>query len=104
VTAQFGRVVVLGGVHGVVPFDLYTRFQKSNLTMVGCGSPYPTDYPFDHDARNESTLLPMIKSGMVRPRPALTNFVPWRQGPEMYRLLIEEKDKAIGVAFDWTEA
>jgi threonine dehydrogenase-like Zn-dependent dehydrogenase len=103
VTATFGRVVVLGGVHGIVPMDLYTRFQKSNLTMVGCGSAYPTDYPFD-ERRNESTLLAMIKSGMVRPRPALSHFVPWRQGPEMYRMLIEEKDKAIGVAFNWTEA
>jgi threonine dehydrogenase-like Zn-dependent dehydrogenase len=103
VTAPFGRVVVLGGVHGIVPMDLYTRFQKSNLTMVGCGSPYPTDYPYD-ERRNELTLLAMLKSGMVRPRPALTHFVPWRQGPEMYRMLIEEKDKAIGVAFDWKEA
>ena len=101
VTADFGKVVVLGGVHGLVEFDLYTRFQKSNLTMVGCGSPYPTDYPFD-EKRNETTLLQMMKAGIVRPRPVVTHFVPWRQGPEMYRMLMEEKDKAIGVAFDWT--
>ena len=102
VAAEFGRLVVLGGVHGSVPMDLYTRFQKSNLTMVGCGSAYPTDYPFVGD-RNEITLMQMIRAGMVRPRPAITHFVPWRKGPEMYRILMEEKDKAIGVAFDWKE-
>ena len=101
VTAEYGRVVVLGGVHGLVEFDLYTRFQKSNLTMVGCGSAYPTDFPHDAE-RNETTLLQMMKAGIVRPRPVLTHFVPWREGPEMYRLLMEEKDKAIGVAFDWS--
>jgi 2-desacetyl-2-hydroxyethyl bacteriochlorophyllide A dehydrogenase len=102
VTAEFGRVVVLGGVHGLVPFDLYTRFQKSNLTMVGCGSPYPTDYPYD-DARNIRALLDMMNAKIIRPRPVVSHFVPWRQGPEMYRLLMEEKDKAVGVAFDWRE-
>jgi threonine dehydrogenase-like Zn-dependent dehydrogenase len=101
VAAEFGRLVVLGGVHGLVPLDLYTRFQKSNLTMVGCGSAYPTDYPFTGD-RNEQVLLQMIRAGIVRPRAAITHFVPWRQGPEMYRMLIEEKEKAIGVVFDWS--
>lgn len=101
VAAEFGRLVVLGGVHGLVPMDLYTRFQKSNLTMVGCGSAYPADYPFTGD-RNEAVLLQTIRAGMVRPRAAITHFVPWRQGPEMYRMLIEEKEKAIGVVFDWS--
>lgn len=101
-TAEYGRLVVLGGVHGSVPFDLYTRFQKSNLTMVGCGSAYPEDFPFDAE-RNETALLQMTAAGMVRPRPAITHVVPWRQGPEIYRLMIEEKDKIIGAAFDWTK-
>jgi 2-desacetyl-2-hydroxyethyl bacteriochlorophyllide A dehydrogenase len=100
VTAEFGKVVVLGGVHGVVPFDLYTRFQKSNLTMVGCGSAYPQDYPYTSD-RNELVLLEMIAAKRVQPRPAITHVVPWRQGPELYRMLIHEKDKVVGVAFDW---
>lgn len=101
-TAAYGRVVVLGGVHGAVPFDLYTRFQKSNLTMVGCGSAYPEDFPFDAD-RNELALLQMIAAGMVRPSPAISHVVPWRQGPEIYRMMIEEKDKIIGAAFDWSK-
>jgi threonine dehydrogenase-like Zn-dependent dehydrogenase len=101
-TAEFGRIVVLGGIHGAVPLDLYTRFQKSNLTMVGCGHAYPTDYPFTVD-RNEYALLAMMAGGMVRPRPALTHLVPWREAPAMYALLRERKEEAIVVAFDWTD-
>lgn len=100
-TAEFGRVVVLGGVHGLVPFDLYTRFQKSNLTMVGCGSAYPEDFPFDAD-ENERVILEMLAAGMIRPRPAITHVAPWREGPEVYRQLIEEKDRIVGAAFEWS--
>jgi len=100
VTAEFGKVVVLGGVHGTVPMDLYTRFQKSNLTMVGCGSAYPQDYPYD-ERRNEICLLQLIAAGRVSPRPAITDVVPWREGPGIYQRMIFEKDKIIGAAFDW---
>ncbi|MCX7804495.1 MAG: zinc-binding alcohol dehydrogenase [Planctomycetota bacterium] len=103
VTAEFGRIVVLGGIHGPVQMDLYSRFQKGNLTMIGCGSAYPADYPFT-DARNKAVLLATIAAGIVRPRPAITHVLPWRKGPEGYRMLIEEKNKVIGVAFDWTDA
>ena len=102
VTAEFGRIVVLGGIHGPVQMDLYSRFQKGNLTMIGCGSAYPADYPFT-DARNKAVLLAMIAAGIVRPRPAITHVLPWRRGPEGYRMLIEEKDKVVGMAFDWTD-
>ena len=100
-TAEFGRLVILGGVHGLVPMDLYTHVQKRNLTLVGCGSAFPTDYP--HDVRrNELTLLAMIQAGIVRPRPTVTHVVPWTEGPTMYDLLMSRNETTLGVAFDWT--
>jgi 2-desacetyl-2-hydroxyethyl bacteriochlorophyllide A dehydrogenase len=95
-----GRVIVLGGVHGKVEMDLYTHFQKNNLTMVGCGSPFHSDYPYDEDG-NIAALMNMMQAGMVKPAPAISHCVDYRQGPEVFRMLIEEKDKAIGVQFDW---
>ncbi|HTL52546.1 MAG TPA: zinc-binding alcohol dehydrogenase, partial [Planctomycetota bacterium] len=100
-TAFEGTLVILGGVHGKVEMDFYTYVQKSNQTIVGCGSPYHADYPFISDDANHSAILQMMKGGMVRPRPAVTHQVPYTQGPEMYRILIEEKDKAVGVQFTW---
>jgi threonine dehydrogenase-like Zn-dependent dehydrogenase len=102
-TATCGRIVVLGGVHGAVPLDLYTRFQKSNLTLVGCGTAFPTDYPYD-EQRNSTAILGMIADGMVRPRPALTHLVSWREAPAMYTLLRERKEEALVAAFDWSGA
>ena len=94
------RVIVLGGVHGKVEMDLYTQFQKNNLTMVGCGSAHHCDYPYDEDG-NIAALMNMMQAGMVKPAPAISHCVDYRQGPEIFRMLIEEKDKAIGVQFDW---
>lgn len=98
-----GRVIVLGGVHGKVEMDLYSHFQKNNLTMIGCGSAFHSDYPYD-ETGNVAALMKMMQAGMVKPAPAITHCVDYRQGPEAYRMLIEEKDKAIGVQFDWRKA
>ncbi len=103
-TAGEGRIIVLGGIHGKAEMDLYTYFQKSNQTMIGCGSAYHADYPYDSDAANFDAILRMIEAGMVRPGPVVTHRVPYTQGPEIYRLLMAEKDKAIGVQFDWRDS
>jgi threonine dehydrogenase-like Zn-dependent dehydrogenase len=101
-TAAYGRIAVLGGIHGTVPMDLYTYIQKSNQTLVGCGKASPRDYPHD-EYRNIATLIAMIHAGMLRPRPTITHVVPWRRGPEMYQMLINQKEAALGVVFDWTQ-
>jgi 2-desacetyl-2-hydroxyethyl bacteriochlorophyllide A dehydrogenase len=96
-----GRIVILGGVHGKVEMDLYTHFQKSNQTMVGTGSAFHADYPFDTDAANYAAILHLMRAGRIRPAPAITHCVPYTEGPAVYRLLIAEKDKANGVQFEW---
>lgn len=103
IVASEGRIVILGGVHGKVEMDLYTRFQKSNQTMIGAGSAYHADYPYDNDIGNRKAIIRMLKSGMIKPMPAISHCVPHEQAPEMYRMLMEEKEKAIGVHFDWTK-
>ena len=41
---------------------------------------------------------------MVAPAPAVTHCAPYTEGPKMYKMLAEEKEKAIGVQFDWRQA
>jgi 2-desacetyl-2-hydroxyethyl bacteriochlorophyllide A dehydrogenase len=101
-TSAFGKIAVLGGIHGAVQMDLYTHIQKSNQTLVGCGAASPRDYPHD-DYRNISTMIAMIHSGMLRPRSAITHVVSWRRAPEMYQMLINNKEAALGVVFNWQE-
>ncbi|KKL51124.1 hypothetical protein LCGC14_2298640, partial [marine sediment metagenome] len=102
VTARGGKIIVLGGIHGTAELDLYTYFQKSDQVMIGCGSAHADDFPYCDDDANRDAILRMMQAGMIKPGPVVTHRVPYTQGPEMYRMLIEEKDKAIGVQFDWT--
>ncbi len=103
-TARQGRIIVLGGIHGTAELDLYTFFQKSDQRLIGCGSAHHDDFPYGDDEANRDAILRMMKAGMIKPGPVVTHRVPYTEAPEMYRMLIEEKDKAIGVQFDWTNA
>jgi len=103
-TARQGRIIVLGGIHGKAELDLYTFFQKSDQRMIGCGAAHFDDFPYCDDGANRDAILRMMAAGMIRPGPVVTHRAPYTEGPKMYRMLIEEKDKAIGVQFDWTGA
>ena len=101
VTAAGGRIVILGGVHGKVELDLYTFFQKSDQTMIGCGGPHPEDHPYTTNEANTAAIFRMMRAGMIRTEPVITHRAPYTEGPKIYQMLMNEKDKAIGVQFDW---
>jgi len=103
VTAAGGRIVVLGGIHGRAELDLYTHFQKSDQVMIGCGAPHAEDHPYTTADANVAALHRMMAAGMINTEPVITHRVPYAEAPEIYRMLIEEKDKAIGVQFEWPE-
>lgn len=103
-TARQGRIIVLGGIHGTAELDLYTFFQKSDQRMIGCGAAHFDDFPYCDDEANRNAILRMMQAGMIRPGPVVTHRVPYTEAPKMYQMLIHEKDKAIGVQFDWADA
>lgn len=97
----FGNLIILGGVHKLVEMDLYTHVQKRSLRLIGAGSPDPHNYPFDNEEKNQQTILDLLQNGSLDIKPLITDIVPLEQAPEMYRILQEEKDKALGVIFKW---
>lgn len=97
----FGNLIILGGVHKLVEMDLYTHVQKRSLRLIGAGSPDPHNYPFDNEEKNQQTVLDLLQNGSLDIKPLITDIVPLEQAPEMYRILQEEKDKALGVIFKW---
>jgi threonine dehydrogenase-like Zn-dependent dehydrogenase len=84
--------------------DLYTHVQKSDQEIVGCGKPHWEDHPFSTDESNIEAIFRMMRGGMIRTEPLITHRVSFQEGPAVYQMLMNEKDKAIGVQFDWSEA
>ena len=100
-TADDGAVIVLGGVHRPVTLDLYTHFQKRNLRLIAAGGFSPRQYPHADQLANERMLVDLTASGRFPMKPLITHVVSYEQAPEMYRLLHEAKDQAMGVIFKW---
>ncbi len=98
---NFGSLIILGGVHELVKMDFYTHIQKRSLRLIGSGSPDPHNYPFDSEEKNQKTILELLQNGSLNIAPLITDVVPLEKAPEMYRILQEEKDKALGVVFKW---
>jgi len=100
--ADNGRIVVLGGVHKDVTLDLYTHFQKRNLTLVGAGYAHPAAGTGTEQA-NRMLCLRLIAEGRLPVERLITHIVPVQQAPEMYRALAEHPDETLGVVLKWPD-
>ncbi|MEI8241740.1 MAG: zinc-binding alcohol dehydrogenase [bacterium] len=100
-TADDGAVIVLGGVHRPVTLDLYSHFQKRNLRLIAAGGFSPRHWPHSDLLASERLLLDLLAAGRFPIKPLITHLVPFEQAPEMYRMLNEAKDQAMGVVFQW---
>jgi 2-desacetyl-2-hydroxyethyl bacteriochlorophyllide A dehydrogenase len=97
-----GAVVVLGGVHKPVTLDLYTHFQKRNLTLVGAGYPSP-EAGTRTEEENRQECLDLIAAGKMPVEKATTHLVPIQRAPELYRMMVEKPAETCGVVFQWPE-
>ena len=101
-----GRVLLLGGpgFHRVAEMIFASVYEKE-LTLVGVHAPKcPTTetpyFPWTQQY-NRREVLKMIADGRLNVRPLITHVLPFNQASEAYRLLREEKDKALGVILDF---
>ncbi len=99
-TAEFGRIIVLGGVHRKVEMDFYTHIQKRSLRLLGAGAPDPRNWPYDN-AANKKLIMKLMLAGKIRTEALRTHFLGFEKAPDMYQMLHEQKDSGMGVVFRW---
>jgi threonine dehydrogenase-like Zn-dependent dehydrogenase len=117
VCAPGARVVVMGAIVGKVTLDMYSEFIFRELTLIASQQPRnPVEdsiYYHFTGQRNRQMLLDLILRGDVNVRDLITHRFPYREAPQVYRLLGEAKNAdydargdvhrdMIGVLFDWT--
>jgi 2-desacetyl-2-hydroxyethyl bacteriochlorophyllide A dehydrogenase len=105
---RLGRVVLLGSPRGPVTVDLHNEVHTWSLEIIGAhNSAHPpaetpnTPWPI---ARHVELFLEWLRAGMVDVRPLITHRYPWRQTPDAYRMLLDDRSRALGVVLDWSEA
>jgi len=103
-----GRVLLLGGpgFQRTVETD-FSRVYVKELTLIGVHAPKcPTTatpyWPWTQQY-NRGQVLKMIADGRLDVRSLITHILPFGQVSEAYRLLSEEKDKALCVILDFRE-
>jgi len=101
-----GRVVLLGSIwHRRVEID-FMDFHLKELILLGCHQPkcpiHPTGlFPWTQQY-NRGQILTMIADGRLDVKGLISHRLPGAQAGEAYRLLREERDRALGVILTWT--
>ena len=86
-----GHIVYCGFAPGTHWADM-AQLQESELT---------THFVNGITRERMDATLGLMASGKMRIRPLMTHFVPYTQGPEMYRMILEKNRPFLGITLDW---
>jgi 2-desacetyl-2-hydroxyethyl bacteriochlorophyllide A dehydrogenase len=103
---RLGRVILLGSPRGPVSIDLHDEAHTYGLEIIGAHNsthpPVETPHTPWTIARHVELFLDWQAAGVIDVRPLITHRYPWRQVPEAYRMLLEDRSRALGVVLDWS--
>ncbi|OGV47384.1 MAG: hypothetical protein A2017_05245 [Lentisphaerae bacterium GWF2_44_16] len=103
--ANRGKIVILGCPHGIAELDLYMELQKREITLVGSYQPNcpqtETGYTPWTQQKNRELILEYLNRGKLDFSKIITHKMPYEKAPELYNLLSQHKDQAIGAVIDW---
>lgn len=86
-----GRIIVVGGTHGEVTLDLYTDFQRKELTLIGCRGV----------TNGSHLLLKLLAENLINVEDFITHRFSFKKSPEAYKLLLKSPHEALGVIINW---
>ncbi len=110
---RYGEAILLGTPRGVHETDLTSSLLDyihlhghGNITFKGAHEwryPVARDHYVKHSMeRNSEIAMDLIASGALRVSPLHTHTLSPHEAETAYRGLQREKDKYVGVVFDWT--
>jgi threonine dehydrogenase-like Zn-dependent dehydrogenase len=98
-------VVLLGSPRGPVSIDLHDEVHSFSLELIGAhNSAHPPaetpNFPWSI-ARHVELFLDWQRAGVIDVRPLITHRYGWREAAAAYRMLLEDRTRALGVLIDW---
>jgi 2-desacetyl-2-hydroxyethyl bacteriochlorophyllide A dehydrogenase len=101
-----GRIMLLGSPRGPVTIDLHDEVHNFGLEIIGAHNSAhpPTETPNTpwSIARHVELFLDLQAAGVIDVRPLITHRYPWRQTPEAFQMLLNDRSQALGVILDWS--
>ncbi|MEM2926072.1 MAG: zinc-binding alcohol dehydrogenase [Candidatus Bathyarchaeia archaeon] len=100
-----GRVVLLGSTRGLSTVNFYRDVHRKGLFVIGAHNSIRPSYESSEGywtrLDDGKTIFKLMAKGMLRCGELISRVVKATEAAEAYRLLIEEKDKVLGVLLDW---
>lgn len=102
-----GRIIVLGSPRGPVTIDFHDEVHNFGLEIIGAHisahPPAETPHTPWSVARHAELFLDLQAAGIIDVAPLITHRYPWRQTPEAYQMLLNDRTQALGVVLDWSQ-
>jgi L-iditol 2-dehydrogenase len=102
---EYGRLIILGSPRGTSEVNFYPEIHRKGIHIIGAHNrtrPKHESYHGWWTQRDDSSLvLMLISSGRLNVRDLITAKMGFREAPEAYVKLINEKDSVLGIILDW---
>ncbi|MCE7987022.1 MAG: hypothetical protein DYG89_38100 [Caldilinea sp. CFX5] len=101
-----GRVIILGSPRGVSQVDFHDQIHFGIDVIGAQWSTYP---PIESHlnpwttARNGELYLDLVKAGQINVDGLISHTFNWREAPEVYQEIQEERTRFMAVRFDWRD-
>lgn len=100
-----GRVIALGSPRGTVEMDFLRDVHLREVSLIGAFQPMTPEqdhvyYPWTKD-RDRQFLLKLMTAEKLTVRDLITHRFVAEQCQEVYEMLAERPDEALGVVFNW---
>lgn len=102
-----GRLVILSSPRGPSLFDFHDLCNGPSITIIGAHNmSHPRHESFQTPwtkPRHAELFFRMIADGKVNVARLISHRENFQQAPKLYRLLLEDRSKAMGVVLEWTK-
>jgi len=103
-----GRAVILSSPRGPSTFDFHDLCNSPSYTIIGAhNSSHPPEGVHEmpwNMKRHTRLFLDLLSSGSLNVEPLVSHRVPYTEGPDAYRMLLEDRSQAMGVVINWDSA
>jgi threonine dehydrogenase-like Zn-dependent dehydrogenase len=105
-TADYGRVVLLGSPRGTVQIDPYATIHRPGVTIIGAhertAPRQESIFSSWTPQHNLELVLRLLASGDLRVAPLVSHRVPASTAPQVYERLVQQPADYLGVVLDWS--
>ena len=102
-----GRMVIVSSPAAPTMFDFNELCNVPSWTIIGAhgkSSPaFETPYNQWTRPRNTEMFFDLVESGELNVEPLISHRAPVEKAPELYKMLLEDRSKAMGVVLEWRD-